>query len=143
MSCLTCGTKSLPRDSWCTACERVQYCGKECQLRDWNVHQLECGGDIGKEYWMQDAVKHPGAFTRAKDRYNRSHHSHMSTKQFASHELHDPHASATMKRRANLARTFAKYRGHHSRHYGSVSDDDDEGYRQKRPHKHFFEASLF
>ncbi len=26
----------------CSGCKKVQYCGKECQLKDWKVHKVEC-----------------------------------------------------------------------------------------------------
>jgi len=69
MSCRNCNTRNLPRDSWCTACETVQYCGEQCQREHWeNEHRAVCqknstiGGDY--HYWMRDAVKHPGTFSR-------------------------------------------------------------------------------
>lgn len=54
-----------------------------------------------KDKWMQAAVKHPGALTRAAKRAGKS------TQEFAREHVHSPGA---LGKRARLARTFAKYR---------------------------------
>ena len=55
--------------------------------------------------WMKGAVKHPGAFRASAKRAG------LSTAAFASKVLaKGSKASALTKRRAALARTFAKYR---------------------------------
>jgi hypothetical protein len=95
---------------------------------------------------MKDAVKHEGSFSRHAKGED------MSTSQYARHVLHGHkhHHGTTEKRRAVLAQTFAKYRGHgrKSRHYGSGEEEDEEsdssdgGYHEGE-RKHVFSASLF
>jgi hypothetical protein len=99
------------------------------------------GGDY-HHYWMRDAVKHPGSFSR----HARSED--MSTGEYARHVLHGHkhHHGSTEKKRAVLAQTFAKYR-----RYGgeedSESDSDDDGYHegddQGRRRRPAFSVSLF
>ena len=140
-NCANCRTTVTSHNSWCTACETVQYCGKQCQAEHWyDGNHAEICQDIGKRYWMKRAVEHPGALRRhAKSE-------HMSTAGYARHVLrsHKHHHGSTERKRAVLAQTFAKYRGK-DRQYGGSDDDDeeDEGYHQGKPHRHFFEASLF
>jgi hypothetical protein len=146
MSCKTCNTQTLPRDSWCMGCETVQYCGESCQREDWPEHKAVCqrgaSAAIGKHYWMKDAVKHPESFSSHADSED------MSTGEYARHVLHGRkhHHGTTEKRRAVLAQTFAKYRGHRSRHYGDEYESDsdsDEGYHEGEQRKHAFSVSLF
>jgi len=39
MSCYTCFT---PAKHCCQNCQKAKYCGKKCQILDWNVHKHEC-----------------------------------------------------------------------------------------------------
>lgn len=65
----------------------------------------------GKKNWIKGAIKNPGAFTRQRDRYNRTHKGkNLTTNQF-SNLVRKPGSkfSATTKRRANLAKTLRKF----------------------------------
>jgi hypothetical protein len=58
-----------------------------------------------KKHWMQNAVKHPGSFTASANKAG------MGVQQYASKVLApDSHASGLTKKRASLAKTFAKFR---------------------------------
>ena len=59
----------------------------------------------GKKNWIAGAVKHPGSFSAAAQKAG------MSTSAYASKVLKpNSHASALTKKRASLAKTFAKMR---------------------------------
>jgi hypothetical protein len=91
-NCANCRTTVTSHNSWCTACETVQYCGKQCQAEHWyDGNHAEICQDIGKRYWMKRAVEHPGALRRhAKSE-------HMSTAGYARHVLrgHKHHHGST------------------------------------------------
>ena len=59
-----------------------------------------------KNHWMQKAVKHPGSF----DRYCARQHQHGATRSCIAKAMHSH--NATTRHRAQLARTFAKFRRH-------------------------------
>ena len=40
-----CNNKEQMRDfNLCSKCHKQPYCGKECQVKDWKIHKLLCGG---------------------------------------------------------------------------------------------------
>lgn len=40
--CFVCREKGKPKLKECTTCQKVRYCSKECQKKDWPVHKLRC-----------------------------------------------------------------------------------------------------
>ena len=48
LQCEVCGVKGSINNG-CSGCNRVFYCGKRCQKRDWmRGHRMECGRELGK-----------------------------------------------------------------------------------------------
>ena len=45
-NCANCGRNASER---CSACEQVRYCGRFCQLHDWQRHRLSCRVDTKQE----------------------------------------------------------------------------------------------
>ncbi|KAF8070472.1 hypothetical protein FPV67DRAFT_1413720 [Lyophyllum atratum] len=40
--CFVCRGKGKPRLFTCTVCQKVRYCAKECQKKDWKTHKASC-----------------------------------------------------------------------------------------------------
>jgi hypothetical protein len=40
MNCFVCNKSTA---NLCTKCEKIYYCGRECQRVDWAKHKVECG----------------------------------------------------------------------------------------------------
>lgn len=39
--CIFCGKHNLNMKT-CSSCKLAYYCNKECQIKDWKIHKLEC-----------------------------------------------------------------------------------------------------
>lgn len=44
--CWLCRGKGKPKLKECSKCQKVRYCGTECQTKDWPMHKKKCGKGI-------------------------------------------------------------------------------------------------
>lgn len=56
-----CNTCNLPARYKCSKCGRVQYCGRDCQLSNWDAHRAECNSfhslDTMRKNYIEQANK--------------------------------------------------------------------------------------
>lgn len=66
----------------CSACYRRGYCGRDCQVRDWDEHKKECVQDPVSAVWSDSNVRHSWAHGLTKWRQGNAHYVFCFTKLF-------------------------------------------------------------